>query len=292
MSSLATLAMSLALACAVVATPVLAQVESTFDSAGVPISYVEQGSGEPVILLHGYTNTIENGWIERGVFGELAKTHRVIALDARGHGKSGKPHERAKYGPQMGLDVVRLMDHLKIERAHIVGYSMGAHIVAQLVLAKPERFLTLVLGGAAGRLEWTADDQKRVDIEAAEMDQGLVSSQIIRLWPKGQQPPSADELKALSAKRLAGMDPKALAAVRRSNPDQVVRLADLAATKVPTLGIVGTADPYMNDFERLKTAMPQLTLVQIDGASHGNAPNRPEFVSALKAFLAAHATKS
>lgn len=292
MSGLAGLAMSVALACAFVATPARGQAEKTFDSAGVPIRYVEQGSGEPVILLHGYTNNIENGWIERGVFGELARTHHVIALDARGHGKSGKPHERAKYGPEMGLDVIRLMDHLKIERAHIVGYSMGAHIVAQLVLAKPERFLTLVLGGAAGRLEWTADDQKRVDIEAAEMDQGLLTSQIIRLWPKGQTPPSANELKALSAKRLAGMDPKALAAVRRSNPDQVVRLADLAATKVPTLGIVGTADPYLKDFERLKTAMPQLTLVQIDGASHGNAPNRPEFVSALKAFLAAHARKS
>jgi pimeloyl-ACP methyl ester carboxylesterase len=88
------------------------------------------------------------------------------------------------------------------------------------------------------------------------------------------------------------MDPKALAAVRRSNPDQVVRLTDLAATKVPTLGIVGTADPYLKDFERLKAAMPQLALVQIDGASHGSAPNRPEFVTALKAFLAAHSKKS
>jgi pimeloyl-ACP methyl ester carboxylesterase len=88
------------------------------------------------------------------------------------------------------------------------------------------------------------------------------------------------------------LDRKALAAVRRSNPDQVVRLTDLAATKVPTLGIVGTADPYVKDFERLKTAMPQLILVRIDGASHGNAPNRPELVAALKAFLAAHARKS
>ena len=111
MSSLArlamSLAMSLALACAFAATPARGQVEKIFDSAGVPIRYVEQGSGEPVILLHGYTNNIENGWIERGIFGELAKTHHVIALDARGHGLSGKPHERAKYGPEMGLDVVR-----------------------------------------------------------------------------------------------------------------------------------------------------------------------------------------
>ena len=69
------------------------------------------------------------------MFPALAASYRVIAMDARGHGLSGKPHDPAQYGPEMGLDVVRLLDHLGLRRAHILGYSMGAHIVAQLVTA-------------------------------------------------------------------------------------------------------------------------------------------------------------
>lgn len=277
-----------AAATAMVATAAAAVEDRYFDSAGVQIRYIEAGTGEPVLMLHGYGNTVEDAWIARGVFGELAKSYRVIAFDARGHGKSGKPHERAAYGPEMGRDAVRLMDHLKIARAHVMGYSMGAHTVAQLATRSPERFQTLILGGAPGRLEWTPADQARVDIESAEMDQGLLTSQILRLWPKDQPSPSPDELRAISAKRLEGKDPRALAAVRRSNPDQVVTLAEMAAIKVPTLGIVGTADPYQKDFERLKAAFPQMTLVLIEGASHGGAPSRPEYVQAVKTFLAQH----
>ena len=265
-----------------------AMEDKYFDSAGVKIRYVDEGRGEPIVMVHGYSNSIEDGWVTRGVLPELMKTHRVIALDARGHGKSGKPHERSAYGPEMGQDVARLLDHLKLPKAHIMGYSMGAHVVAQLATTNPGRFHTLILGGAAGRLDWTEADQKRVDIESAEMDQGLLTSQILRLWPKDQPKPSADEVKAISAKRLEGKDPKALAAVRRSNPDQVVTVAQLAALKMPVLGIVGTADPYQKDLEKVKAALPSMELVLIDGASHGSAPGTPQYVAAVKAFLAKH----
>src|SRR4051794_29727597 len=140
-----------------------------FDSAGIPIHYVEQGAGEPVVLIHGYTVDLNEQWVATGVFPALATSYRTIALDARGHGLSDKPHERSAYGPEMGLDIVRLLDHLGIRRAHIVGYSMGAHIVAQLVTTHPDRFLTLTLGGASGRRNWSADDQHRVDVESVEM---------------------------------------------------------------------------------------------------------------------------
>ena len=76
----------------------------------------------------------------------------------------------------------------------------------------------------------------------------------------------------------AELNKKALAAVRRSNPAQVVGLAEMSAVKVPTLGIVGTADAYQKDFERLKAAMPQIQIVLIEGASHAAAPERPEFI--------------
>src|SRR6476469_4469889 len=83
-----------------------------FNSNGVQIRYVDQGSGEPVVLVHGYTGNIERGWIDTGVFANLSKDHRVIAFDARGHGKSGKPHDPKAYGNEMAQDIGRLMDHL------------------------------------------------------------------------------------------------------------------------------------------------------------------------------------
>ena len=274
-----------------VAAPAGAAEEATFDSAGTTIRYIAAGAGEPVILIHGYTVDTEKQFVRTGVFDALAKTYRVYGMDARGHGKSGKPHDPAAYGPQMALDIVRLMDHLKLRTAHVVGYSMGGHIVAQLLTLHPERFASATLGGATGRRNWSADDQKRVDIESAEMDEGMLRSQIIRLWPKDQPLPGDDEIRQRSAASLAGLDNKAMAAVRRSNPAQVYKLEDLAKVQVPVLGIVGTADPYLKDFQELKAGMPQLQLVTIDGASHGTAPGRPEFIDALTKFLAANPVK-
>src|SRR3954466_8225485 len=82
-----------------------------FESNGIRIRYVDGGSGEPLVLVHGYTNAIERNWIETGVLQNLAKDHRVIVLDVRGHGKSDKPHDPKAYGVQMAQDIVRLLDH-------------------------------------------------------------------------------------------------------------------------------------------------------------------------------------
>lgn len=262
--------------------------DSFFDSASVRIRYSEEGQGEPVVLVHGYTGDTEEQFIRSGILPVLAQKFRPIGMDARGHGRSGKPHDPAQYGPEMGMDIVRLLDHLGLQRAHILGYSMGAHIVAQLLVQRPERFLTATLAGAAGRVRWTIEDQQRVNVEAAEMEQGLLSSQIVRLWPGNLPLPTEAQLREISAQGLLGKDPRALAAVRRSNPAQVVTFTQLAGSTVPMLGIVGTADPYIRDFEALKAAKPDLRLVTIEGASHSAAPSRPEFVRAVLDFLAAH----
>jgi pimeloyl-ACP methyl ester carboxylesterase len=278
-----------AFALVIASTAAMALEDKYFDSAGVNIRYVEQGAGEPVILYTGFSGNIE-GWINLGIFAELAKTYRVIAFDPRGHGKSGKPHDPAQYGAEMGQDVIRLMDYLKVPKAHIMGYSMGASIIAQQVTKSPERFLTLILGAGGGRIGWSDEDQKEIELRSAELDQGLLTSLILRLWPTDQPKPSADEVKAISTKTLEGNDPKALAAVARSFPEQVVSLAEMAAIKVPTLGIVGTLDRH-ELLERLKAALPQMKLVLIEGASHTGATGaarRPEFIKAVKEFLAEH----
>jgi pimeloyl-ACP methyl ester carboxylesterase len=143
-------------------------------------------------------------------------------------------------------------------------------------------------GLASGRRNWSAEDQRRVDIESNEMDEGMLRSQILRLWPRDEPPPSGEVIRQRSAERMAGKDPCALAAARRSNPDQVVTEAQMRAVRVPSLGIVGTADPNPRELQQIKAVMPHLELVTIKGASHGSAPGRPEFIQALERFLAAH----
>ena len=266
--------------------------EQFFDSAGIRIRYIEEGRGECVVLVHGYTSDAEAQWAWTGVTRALVARYRVIALDVRGHGRSGKPHDPAEYGPEMGFDILRLLDHLNIAQAHIIGYSMGAHIVAQLLTTHSERFLTATLGGAPGRFSWSLEDQQRVDSEAAEMEQGLLRSQLLRLWPTGEPPPTEAQIRELSAAQLARQDARALAAVRRSNHAQVVTLAQMTAVTVPTLGLVGTADPYLGPFLKLRARMPQLELVTIENASHGLAPGRLEFTQAIVAFLHAHPATS
>lgn len=108
------------------------------DFNGVKIHYIDRGKGEPIVLLHGGTSSLES-WVRTGVVANLEKDYRVIAFDARGHGRSDSPHDPKAYGRQQALDVPRLLDVLKIERAHIVGFSLGSSTVAQLLTLYPER---------------------------------------------------------------------------------------------------------------------------------------------------------
>jgi len=268
-----------------------------FDSNGVKIRYVDGGAGEPVVLIHGNGSTLES-WVNSGVLPNLAKDYRVIALDARGHGKSGKPHDVKAYGPEMGLDVVRLLDHLAVQRAHIVGYSMGAHITAQLLTTHPERFLTATLGGAAGRFTWGKEELERSEQEAREREKECVSrSQIMRLAPTNGPKPTEDEIKRRSAACMAdpNQDRFAQAALTRGQKDQMITPAQVAAVRVPTLGVVGTLDDYLRDFQELKKLRPDVKLVIVESATHGGdrgAGRRPEFIAAVRELLASARSRS
>jgi pimeloyl-ACP methyl ester carboxylesterase len=249
------------------------------------------------VLAHGYGGSLQ-GWIGSGVLPNLVRNFRVIALDARGHGKSGKPHDVKAYGQEMGLDVLRLLDHLGIEKAHIVGYSMGANITAQLMTTHPERLITATLGGAAGRFRWTREEEDRTEQEASEIERECVSrTQIFRLAAVGEPKPSEEEIKKRSAACMANPDQDrfSLAALRRGYKDQAITTAAVAAVKVPTLCVVGTLDENLGDFRELKTLRPALTLIIIDGATHGGdrgAMRRPEFVAAVREFISANRAAS
>ena len=264
-----------------------------FESNGVRIRYVEQGTGDVVVLIHGNGGSLQ-GWIDRGVLPTLARDYRVVAIDARGHGKSGKPHDPRAYGRELGLDVVRLLDHLKVRRAHIIGYSMGASITATLLTSHPDRFITATLGGAAGRFRWTAEDTTRAMQEASEKERDCVSrTQIRRLAAVGQPKPSDEEIRKASEACMANpnQDRFAFAALHRSLPEQAITPEQVKAVKVPTLGVVGSLDPYLADFKELSTLRPAMKLVVINGATHGTATQRPEFVAAVRDFLVSNTAK-
>jgi creatinine amidohydrolase len=266
-----------------------------FDAGGVQIRYIDSGRGEAVVLLHGIGGSLES-WTATGVFDKLAVDHRVIAFDARGHGKSGKPQDPKQYGRQMPLDVVRLLDHLGIKQAHIVGYSMGGGTTSQLLTMHPERFLTATLAAGAGRFEFTAADARGAELEASERERECISRTLMaRLAAPNTPPVPEEELKRRSAACFADatQDPRAIAAVTRSRSETVIDPARAAAVTVPTLGIVGTLDPAAAGLDRLHKIRPSLRLVRVDGAVHSSAaPNglmrSPEFVATLRAFIASH----
>ena len=121
---------------------------------GVEIAYLDEGEGEPVVLVHGFASTKEVNWLNPGWIATLTRAgRRAIALDNRGHGASAKLYDPAAYhSAVMAEDVRALLDHLGIARADVMGYSMGARIAAFLALAHPERVRSVVLGGLGSRL--------------------------------------------------------------------------------------------------------------------------------------------
>jgi pimeloyl-ACP methyl ester carboxylesterase len=270
----------------------VAAEDQFFDSNGVRIRYVDQGSGPPVVLIHGFSGSLDGGWVETGVLPNLATDYRVIAIDCRGHGKSDKPHDPQSYGRQMSQDVVRLLDHLNIGRAHIIGHSMGAGITAQLLTTHPDRFLTATLSGSAGRHRWTPEDAAAAEAEAVEFEQGVpFRSVILRTAPTDQPKPTEEVIQARSQQALGRNDRFAMAAVVRSRSEMAFSAKDMASVKVPTLGLIGSADANLPAMQQLPSILPTLKVVVIEGATHGGPKGvvrHPEFVENFRAFTTAH----
>jgi len=140
---------------------------------GVEIAFFDQGEGEPIVLVHGFASTKEVNWIAPGWVPTLTGAgRRVIALDNRGHGASGKLYDPAAYhSAVMAEDVRALIDHLGLSRADVMGYSMGARISAFLALAHPDRVRSVVLGGLGmGLIDGVGDPERiALGLEAPSM---------------------------------------------------------------------------------------------------------------------------
>jgi pimeloyl-ACP methyl ester carboxylesterase len=261
-----------------------------FDSGGVRIRYVDHGAGAPVVLVHGFTGSIERSWIETGVLPDLARDYRVVAFDLRGHGASDKPREPRAYD-EVGLDVIRLLDHLGIARAHVVGYSLGGIIVAKLLTTHPERFRSAVLGAAAYRRGQSERSDREADAAAREIEAGVYRALVVSTAPTDEPPPDEAAIRQRSREIARMNDLLAHAALMRARRALLVTDAEIAAVRVPALAVVGAADPALPRIKAMQAVWAGLELEIVAGAAHPTVherglPRRAEFVAAIRRHIA------
>ena len=244
------------LACLACAHTVMAQTtpDHFLNSNGVRIRYQTWGQGPPVILIHGFGESLES-WQRNGVARSLSPHFQVIAIDMRGHGRSDKPHDPKSYGTELSGDVGRVLRHLGIRKAHIVGYSMGALVALDFAVLHQQHTLSVVLGGAGLNPPETLDDFRQ---QAEAFEQGKVPGR-------------------------EGDDPKALAALLRGL--RVLSEEDVRRINVPMAVLIGANDQFMPNVHRLSRVRPATQVTVIPDADHATAPSHQKFSEALLAFL-------
>ncbi len=244
----------------------------SFDSDGVRIAYVDEGQGEPILLIHGFASNLATNWRDAHWLRSLTGAgRRVVAFDNRGHGRSEKRYDPALYGaPAMAEDARRLLDHLGIGRADVMGYSMGARIAAFLAFAHPERVRSLVLAGAG-----------------INFVHGMVGAgPIARAFEAPRLEDVANDT-ARSFRAFAeqtGSDLKALAACIRG-PREKIATENLAKIAVPTLVAVGSQDVIAGSGEALAKLIPGAQLLDIVGRDHMKAVGDARFKQGVLDFL-------
>ncbi len=262
----------------------------TFASDGVLLRYVVEGTGEPVLLVHGFASSVEHNWLRTGVIDALVEAgFQVVAYDTRGHGRSEKPHDPARYGANDVTDIVRLLDHLGLPQAHLVGYSRGAMLSHHARQLYPERFWTVTLGGYGS----VGDGSGPIEsIPAGEVADSLALGRIgplaRALTPENEGAPSARKLALAEGVLTATNDMRALAATFRAPPLPLIPLASFQEIRVPTLILIGEHDPLRRQAERMADAVNDLELRIIPGADHLGAPGTDEFSAHLIQFLGRH----
>ena len=228
--------------------------------------------------------------VDTGVLPDLARDHREVALDLRGHGASDKPHQPRAYD-EIGLDVIRLLDHLGIERAHVVGYSLGGIIAVKLLTTHPQRFSSAVIGGAAYRRARGEDADRASDAAAEEIEAGIYRALIVSTAPSDEPPPDQAFILHRSREISMSSDVKAHGALMRSRRALLVGDAEVAAIRVPALAVVGSADPALPRVLAMQKRWPALEVLVVQGAAHPTVherglPRHPEFLAAIRRRIA------
>ncbi|MEO0810081.1 MAG: alpha/beta hydrolase [Pseudomonadota bacterium] len=248
----------------------------TFDSDGVAIAYIDEGQGDPILLLHGFASNIVFNWVDpKWVTHLLRDGRRVIAMDHRGHGQSQKLHNPADYGgPVMAEDARRLLDHLDIGKADVMGYSMGARVTAFLALAHPQRMRSAIIGGLGYNLVRGMSGTGPIAsaMEAASIDD--VTN------------PTARTFRAFAEQ--TGSDLKSLAACMRSGRDPLSE-EDVARITCPVLVAVGTDDVIGGSATGLAELIPGAEALEIAGRDHMKAVGDLSYKRGVSDFLSRRA---
>ena len=268
-----------------------AAAPSYFDSNGTAIHYTDTGKpgGPPIVLIHGLLVDQALNWASaRRVF---ATDFRVIAMDVRGHGRSEGPHDAARYGPEIALDVIRLLDHLDIARASVFGYSMGGMIATWLAARFPERLHVAVIGGYAPSS--LIDDAQHLDPEkhpvGLALREAMASGRSVpdtlveqnarhAHLPVYRYEPILEFYEELREIRI---DPVAVGHVLRSLPDLRVSYEELAAGNVPLIAAAGDRDPSYPGILELRAHIPETMLLLIPNLGHINAYKSELFARAV-----------
>jgi pimeloyl-ACP methyl ester carboxylesterase len=245
----------------------------------IQIAYQEWGkptASAPVFLHHGFVANADANWVAPGTVDALLSAgHRVIALDARGHGRSEKPHDPARYGEKrMARDLAVLFELIGAPRVDLVGYSMGA-VVSLIFASEGDRVRRLVVGGVGSGI-----------IECGGVDRRAVSNDAIIDALEAEDPSRIHNPGAVAFRTLAdalGGDREALAAQASSVFRGEIALGDISA---PTLILAGDADPLAIQPELLAEALPEATLESLCG-DHVGALADPRFNQSIVDFLAA-----
>ncbi|HEV2308934.1 MAG TPA: alpha/beta hydrolase [Acidimicrobiia bacterium] len=244
---------------------------ASFD--GTTIAFRDAGAGRSVLLLHGFAADQHANWTQPGVVDDLVDAgHRVLAPDARGHGRSEKPTEPERYADDaMVRDAQALLDHLGIEAVDVVGYSMGALVSSRLVLVEP-RARSLVLGGFGAGLAGGRPPANR----------GEIADALVADDPATIARPVARAFRAFADR--TGADRQALAAIQRApRAGPATRLEDIS---IPTLVIAGDRDVLVGSPQAVADRIPGARARVVHG-DHLTAVGDPAFRGAIVEFLAA-----
>lgn len=247
---------------------------SQFISDGLTLAYDDIGprEGRPVLLVHGFTSNRNENWRRLGWYGAFERKRiRCIALDCRGHGESAKPHDPAMYTrAKIAGDIIALLDHLGVERADLLGYSMGARLALAAALKSPERFPLLMLGGIGGLL-FEPSPPINAMAEAMEADDPeTISIPVLKSFRRFADAQGEDRL--------------ALAACNRAQDGPLERGA-LAKLTMPTLLVNGADDALVGDPQDVVDTIPDARLVRVPGCDHFSVIGHALFKAAVFDFL-------
>ena len=217
------------------------------DNQGVRINYSLQGSGQPLVLIHGWS--CEGGyWSEFGYTSDLTREFKVIVPDLRGHGDSETPEDGNFTDQAFASDVIAVLDDLAIDSAHVFGYSLGGWVAFELVANYASRVGSVVVGGAHAYSE---------DLSALRC---FKPTDLLAAWEAAGAP-----LSEASTVGIADSDPKVLSAMAPDRVDKTERLVDL---EIPLLTICGTNDWRFEDMKRFAESSEGCSFVALEGADH------------------------